>query len=297
VGQVRLGFPVLAQMADLRESQLEGIGPADFLVGQLLWGPAVLLAIAGLYGLLGRPSLRVFRPVGWSCIAVFSILLLTQGKSYYAGPLYPTLFAAGALLFERAAEGLTGEFLQAGLVAILFGFAVVTFPLGVPVLAPAAMAGYARALGVEAATRTNTGEQGSLPQDYADMLGWEEQVAVVARVYHTLPGDQRRRAVLVAGNYGEAGALDFYGPQYGIPQVVSPAGSYWIFGPGDRPGDVVITIGISAATLRGFFDSVRTAATIDHPWAVAEERNLSVNVGTGPRSTLQQLWPSLAGQN
>jgi hypothetical protein len=159
------------------------------------------------------------------------------------------------------------------------------------------MAGYARALGVEAATRTNTGEQGSLPQDYADMLGCEEQVAVVARVYHTLPRPQRNRAVVIAGNYGEAGALDFYGPQYGIPRVVSPAGSYWFFGPGDRPGDVVITIGVSAETLRGFFDSVQTAATISHPWAVSEERNLSVNVGTGPRTTLQRLWPSLAGQN
>jgi hypothetical protein len=297
VGQIRLGFPVLAQMADLRESQLGRIGPAEFLVGQLLWGPAVLLAVVGLYGLLGRPSLRAFRPLGWSCVAVLSVLLLTQGKPYYAGPLYPTLFAAGALLFERAAAGPAGELLQAGMVSILFGFAVVTFPLGVPVLAPPAMAGYARALGVEAATRTNTGEQGSLPQDYADMLGWEEQVAVVARVYHTLPRPQRNRAVVIAGNYGEAGALDFYGPQYGIPRVVSPAGSYWFFGPGDRPGDVVITIGVSAETLRRFFDSVQTAATISHPWAVSEERNLSVNVGTGPRTTLQRLWPSLAGQN
>jgi hypothetical protein len=60
---------------------------------------------------------------------------------------------------------------------------------------------------------------------------------------------------------------------------------------------VVITIGVSAETLRGFFDSVQTAATISHPWAVSEERNLSVNVGTGPRTTLQRLWPSLAGQN
>ncbi len=297
VGQVRLGFPVLAQLADLRESQLGRIGPADFLVGQLLWGPAVLLALAGLYSLLGRGSLRAFRPVGWTCVAVFAILMLTQGKSYYAGPLYPTLFAAGALLVERAAEGLTGEFLQAGLVAILFGFAVIVFPLGVPVLPPPAMAAYAHALGIDAATRTNTGEQGSLPQDYADMLGWEEQVAVVARVYRGLPADQRRRAVVLAGNYGQAGALDFYGPEYGIPRVVSPAGSYWFFGPGDRAGDVVITIGVSAETLRRFFDSVRTAATVTHPWAVAEERNLSVNVGTGARTTLQQLWPSLAGQN
>jgi hypothetical protein len=297
VGQIRLGFPVLAQMADLRASQLDRITPADFLLGQLLWGPAVLLAVAGLYGLLAGPALRPFRALGWSCVVALAILVLLQGKPYYAGPLYPALFAAGAVLFERAADGLAGEMLRVGTVAVLFAFCLVILPLGVPILPPPAMAEYAHTLGVEAAVRTNTGETLPLPQDYADMLGWEEQVATVARVYHTLPQDQRRDAVLVAGNYGEAGALDFYGPRYGLPKVVSPAGSYWFFGPGDQPGKVVITIGVAQDDLRRFFDSVVTAAAVSNAWTVPEERNLTVNVGTRPRTTLQQLWPSLAGQN
>ncbi|MGH7581085.1 MAG: glycosyltransferase family 39 protein [Gemmatimonadales bacterium] len=297
VGQIRLGFPVLGQMADLRASQLERIGPAEFLMGQLLWGPATLLAILGLYGLLAGRTLRHFRAVGWTCVAAFAILLALQGKSYYAGPLHPTLFAAGGVLFERACRGLAGEILQVAVVAVLFAFAVVTFPLGVPIVPPPAMADYARTLGVEAAVRTNTGEVGSLPQDYADMLGWEEQVAAVARVYHALPARQRERAVVVAGNYGEAGALEFFGPRYGLPGVVSPAGSYWFFGPGELPGEVVITIGVSADDLREVFDSVETAATISHPWAVEEERQLQIQVGTGPRTTLQEVWPSLAGEH
>jgi 4-amino-4-deoxy-L-arabinose transferase-like glycosyltransferase len=297
VGQIRLGFPVFSQMADLRASQLERITPADFLLGQLSWGPAVLLAVAGLYGLLASPTLRPFRAVGWSCVAALAILVLLQGKPYYAGPLYPALFAGGAVLVERAADGLRGELLQVGTVAVLFAFSLLTFPLGVPILPPPAMAEYAHALGVEAAVRTNTGEVLPLPQDYADMLGWEAQVAAVARVYHTLPDVQQRDAVVVAGNYGEAGALDFYGQRYGLPEVVSPAGSYWFFGPGDRPGKVVITIGVPEADLRRFFDSVATAATVSNAWAVPEERSLTIHVGTRPRTTLQRLWPSLAGQN
>jgi len=297
VGQIRLGFPVLTQMADLRASQLDRIAPADFLLGQLLWGPAVLIAVAGLYGLLAGQALRPFRALGWSCVAALAILVLLQGKPYYAGPLYPAFFAAGAVLVERAADGLAGEILQAGTVAVLFAFSLLTLPLGVPILPPPAMAEYANALGVEAAVRTNSGETLPLPQDYADMLGWEEQVATVARVYHTLPNDQRQDAVVVAGNYGEAGALDFYGPRYRLPEVVSPAGSYWFFGPGDRPGKVVITIGVPEDDLRRFFDSVATAARVSHAWAVPEERNLTVHVGTRPRTTLQQLWPSLAGRN
>jgi 4-amino-4-deoxy-L-arabinose transferase-like glycosyltransferase len=297
VGQIQLNFPVLAQLADLRSSQLGQIGPADFLLGQLLWGPATLLAVVGLYGLLAASALRHFRALGWSCLAALLILILLQGKSYYAGPIHPTLFAAGSVLFERAARGLMGEILQVATVAVLFAFAVVTLPLGLPILPPAAMARYARALGVEAAVRTNTGEVGTLPQDYADMLGWEEQVAAVARVYHGLPAGARERTVVVAGNYGEAGALDYYGRRYGVPRVVSPAGSYWFFGPGELPGDVVITIGVAADDLRRYFDSVATAGTVTHPWAVEEERHLTINVATGRRTTLQQLWPSLAGQN
>ena len=138
------------------------------------------------------------------------------------------------MLFERAARGLAGELLQVGTIAVLFAFAVVTFRWGCRSSPRPRWRATPGRIGVEAAVRTNTGEPGTLPQDYADMLGWEEQVAAVARVYHALPADQRARAVIVAGNYGEAGALDFYGPRYGLPPVVSAAGSYWFFGPGDR---------------------------------------------------------------
>jgi 4-amino-4-deoxy-L-arabinose transferase-like glycosyltransferase len=297
VGQIRLDFPVLSQMADLRTSQLERITPFDFLLGQLLWGPAVLLGVAGLVGLLASESLRPFRPVGWSIAVAFVLLMVGQGKAYYAGPLYPTLFAAGALLFERATHGPRGKILQAITVTVLFGFFLLVFPLGVPVLPPLDMAAYARALGVTAAVRTNTGEVGALPQDYADMLGWKEQAEAVAGVYWSLSEEQRKRVVLLAGNYGEAGALDFYGPRLRLPSAVSPAGSYWFFGPGDRPGEVVITLGVPAESLRQFYDAVRTVARVGHPWAVDEERRVPINVGTGARTTLQEAWPSLARRN
>jgi hypothetical protein len=60
---------------------------------------------------------------------------------------------------------------------------------------------------------------------------------------------------------------------------------------------VAITLGVPADRLRRFFDSVRTVARIGHPWAVEEERGVPINVGTGPRTTLQEVWPSLAGRN
>lgn len=297
VGQFRLGFPVVGQMADLQATQLVRVSPADYVLGQLLWGPVVLLAWSGGAGLLLAERLRPFRAVGWTCLAAFVLLLLLQGKSYYIGPVYPMLFAAGGLLLEGLGDGPLAEALHWGTVAVLFAFGIVILPLGVPILQPRVMAGYAAALGATPALRTNTGELEALPQDFADMLGWREQVAAVSRAYHDLPPGERHQAVIVAANYGQAGAVDFFGPGYDLPDPVSPAGSYWFFGPGRKRGDVVVTLGVSREGLEPLFDSVRTADVVTHPWAVAEERRVPVLVGRGARRSLQELWPSLAARD
>jgi Dolichyl-phosphate-mannose-protein mannosyltransferase len=297
VGQIRLDFPVLGQMADLRTTQLERVTPLEFVLGQLLWGPATVLALAGLVALLASERLRGFRVVGWSCLWVILILLLLQGKAYYAGPTHPALFAAGAVTLQGIQARPLGPLLRWGTALLVVAYGALLLPFGVPVLPPETMASYARGIGATAALRTNTGELGRLPQDYADMLGWEAQAKAMARVYRELPPDQRQQAVLLAGNYGEAGALDFFGPRYGLPGAVSPAGSYWFFGPGSRPGDVALTIGIEREDLERFFDSVAPAARLREPWAVSEEQDLTIFLATRPRLTLQQVWPTLAGRN
>ncbi len=297
VGQLRLHFPVLGQMSDLRHAQLERVTPLDFVTGQLVWGPATLIGAAGLAGLLADRRLRAFRVVGWTCVWVFVILMALHGKAYYAGPAYPALIGAGGVMLERVQGARLGPVLRWGGVVVLLLTMAVLLPIGVPILPPAAMAGYAGAIGASSALRTNTGELERLPQDYADMLGWEEQVHEVARVYRSLPAPDRARTVIVAGNYGEAGALDFFGPRYGLPAVVSPTGSFWFFGPGTKPGEVVVTIGAGREDLARLFDSVGAAGRVTSPWSVAEERDLTILVARGPHRTLQEVWPSLAGRN
>ena len=129
--------------------------------------------------------------VGWTCAFAFLILIALHGKSYYIGPVYPVLLAAGGVELERLRHAHAGPLLRWGTVAALVLFMAVILPLGVPILPPAAMARYAGAIGASAALRTNTGEAGQLPQDYADMIGWEEQVREVAGVYRSLPPDDR----------------------------------------------------------------------------------------------------------
>ena len=296
VGQIRLGWPVVGYSRELQAQQLVHVSGFSFFAGQLGLGPALAVATTGLAWLLFARDAHPFRVLGWSCLAAFAILALLHGKPYYVGPVYPTLFAAGSVWLERVtaratrAPRLAARWSATVLVAA-YGLALL--PLGLPILPPPLMARYASVMGLTSALTTNTGEVDALPQDYADMLGWEEMVAGLARVYDALPPDERGRAVIVAGNYGEAGAVDFYGPRHGLPRAVSPAGTYWFFGPGDRPGEIVVALGVPPEELGRFFGEVAPVATLGIPWAVSEERRVPISIGRRPLRTLQAIWPSL----
>lgn len=297
VGQILLGFPVLDQMGVLRRVQLGRVTPAAFISQQFLFGLGTFIALAGLGAFLLRRDWRPYRLVGWSCLWAFVLLLALKGKSYYAGPIYPVLFGAGAPLLERVRHRVRGPLIRWGAVALVAGYGLALLPVGLPILPPRQMEHYLAAMNLELATRTNVGARERLPQDYADMLNWEEQVRTVARVYEGLAVEERERAVILASNYGEAGAIDFYGPRYGLPDAIAYTGTYWFFGPGELPGEVVIAHGFERDDLTDHFESVMPAAHVTHPYAVAEERDLTLYVCRGPETTLQAIWPSLAGEH
>jgi hypothetical protein len=121
------------------------------------------------------------------------------------------------------------------------------------------------------------------------MLGWEEQVRAVAQEWGKLSEAERGRAVLAASNYGRAGALDFYGPRYGLPRVVSGAGSYWYFGPGTRAGELLIVLG-GSDELKQIWQECRVLRTVGSPWAVAEEQRVEIWRCERPVAPLQEVW-------
>ena len=300
VGQIALGYPVVDQMKTLQGSQLAHVSLWSFVEGQLHWGPGLLLALAGALYLVLSPSMRRFRPIGWTCIGAFVLLLVLHGKSYYIGPIYPTLFAAGAVAFERWLASRNGGWVMAApvtAIVVLVAYACVALPVELPIFSKQATAAFVSGSGLTSTARTNQGTQLRLPQDYADMLGWPELVSAVARAYDSLPPEKRAQVVLIGENYGEAGAMEFYGPKLGLPRVVSAAGSYWFFGPGEKPGTVVISLGVTREDLEKFFGTVTPAGRVLNDWGVPEEQDVSIYVGENPKATLQQVWPSLAGRN
>ncbi len=296
VGQITLGYPVLDQMGVLRQAQLARVTTAEFLWQQFSMGLGTVVAAVGLYALTFGRDWRAYRLVGWSCAWAFVLLIVLHGKDYYIGPVYPTLFAAGAVVLERLKPrpwGVVARWTIAGAVVV---YALITLPLGLPFLEPARMEWYLARLGSESAVTTNVGAVERLPQDYADMLGWEEQVEAVAQVYYDLDPADRAKAVLLGSNYMEAGAIDFFGSRYELPKAIATVGSYWFFGPGDPPGEVVVAIGFDRDDLTSFFDWVDPAAFVTHSHAVAEQRDLTIFVCRRPSETLQQAWPRFEGR-
>ncbi len=296
IGQFRLGWPLFDQMGDLRGAQLARVTPLEFIAEQPLMGLGFFVAVIGIAALAFAAPWRRYRVVGWTALLAFLTLLALKGKGYYVGPIYPVMYGAGAVVLERFRRRRWGAIARWGTVALIAGYGALTLPLGLPILAPPTMEKYLTWLSLESATETNVGAQERLPQDYADMLNWREQVEEVARVYHALPDDERDRTVLLASNYGEAGAIDFYGPRYGLPKARAFVGTYWFFGPGDLPGDVIVLHGFREESVRDFCGSLTAAGYVTHPYAVEEERDLTIHVCREPRTTLQDLWPQLAGE-
>jgi len=290
VGQINLHFPVLDQMVQLRSGQLDRVTWGEYLGTQpLFMGPAIVLAVAGVVAPFATARLRAFRAPALACVVTFLLLGVLHGKPYYAGPVFPVLFASGAAWVDGLSRPRARRALAWGIAVPTAAFMAISVPLGLPVVPPAPMARYAARLGLATVTQTNRGTQLTLPQDYADMLGWREKAEAVAAVYHALTPDEQARAVLYGRNYGQAGALDLYGRRMGLPRVVSLAGSFYLFGPGQRSGDVVILLGVEPDDMESVgCASLETVARVANPWGVEEERNVPVLLCRGPALTLQQ---------
>ncbi len=203
----------------------------------------------------------------------------------------PLLFAAGSVAWEgwlAQPRYMIPKFAYA--VLMLVGGAIVA-PLTVPILPVETYIRYTKSLHL-LPPRIEMHKLGPLPQNYADQFGWPEMAATVARVYNALPTDIRARTAIFAQNYGQAGAIDHFGPQYGLPPAISGHQNYFLWGPRDYTGESLIVLDDKLETLQKICTHVSKVAHFEHPYSMPYQ-HFDIFYCHGLKQPLKVLWPRL----
>jgi hypothetical protein len=268
-----------------------GTSPLDFLLSQIFTlNPVTLpLWIAGLAfyfrGAAGKP----YRALGWAYVVLYALFTVTHAKSYFLAPAYPMLFAGGAVSLAAVFARQGWRWARPAYVGLLALSGLYVAPAVMPVLPPATYGQYYGYVGALAGAKQAEGTT-PLPQILADRFGWPEMAAAVATVYDGLPADERAQACIYTANYGEAGALNFFGPAHHLPTAISGHNTYYFWGYGRCTGQVLLTVGADQAELTQLYGSVTPAATITCATCASEESQLIVYVCRQPKLTLPELW-------
>jgi hypothetical protein len=252
------GWASFQYWASYSQNHSAGGSPLAFLTNQILdMNPlSVLLWGAGLWYFFSARGAR-YRVFGWAYLMLFVLFIAIQGKSYFLAPAYPPLFAGGAVLLGEWRVRWRRWVATYPVVLTISG--VLLAPAVMPVL-PLAVYGQMYGKSGSAGSQQEAGDIYGLPQALADRFGWEEQVALIAQVYHGLPRDEQRVACIFTENYGEAGALVQFGGRYHLPPPISGHNAFYIWGPQGCTGQVLITINISPQDAARGFSSVTLAA-------------------------------------
>jgi hypothetical protein len=218
-------------------------------------------------------------------------MILLHGKIYYLAPAYIMLLAAGAVWWEQQIFSRAAAWLKPAIVTALIVSGLIAAPLAMPILPIAAAVKYCAFWGVQDVKVENV-PLNSLPQLFGDMFGWQEQAQALARAVHSLPAADQSRVTLLAYNYGEAGAIDYFGKLYGLPKAISGHNQYGYWGPGSASGEVVVAIGFTQDRLQRAFADVKPVETISPAYALPEESGLTIYICRQPRESLSANWNS-----
>jgi hypothetical protein len=295
--EARLGFPTAEFIHNATALKNVAVSPPEFLAGQVMetgLGQTILW-VAGIgFFVAGRITSRL-RVFAWMYPVVLAIMLAGRSKPYYLTPIYFPYLAAGAVVVEAIGHRPKLAWIRPAVAAAVVVLSAIALPFAVPVLPVDAFVRYEHALGQMPKPEEHE-PLGDLPQYYADMFGWEQMVARVAAVYRSLSPDEQRHAVIFARNYGEAGALDFFGRRYGLPRAVCAHNSYWYWGTGVEPMRVAIVFGAdrdvaaSLANLKSYFDTVTLATTTQCGHCMPYENHRAIALCRGPHFTFREIW-------
>lgn len=269
---VSLDFLSHIHARDVRQGRTD-----NFLPQQLMMtGIRAPLAIAGLWFCFATAAGRRFRMIGWMYVVTLALFTVARGRWYYMGPAYPMLYAAGAVWGEQWLATMSRAPAMAVRRAVWITLVVelaitIAFWLPLPTI-------NSRWWNIN----------NSLTGDFREQLGWHELVAEVARIRDTLTPEERAHLAIIGTNYGEAGAINLYGPEFGLPRAISGVNSFWYRGYGDPPPQTIIILGLSRKYMDESFSNCRLAGHTPNPYNLKNEE-------TGDHPDIYVCGPPKAG--
>jgi len=284
-------FPFLELQANIRRSGRDvPLGPLAFLRQEALAMLPLTLPVwlAGLWFLFFSPRGKPFRELGWAWLFTAVVIVAVSPRIYYLFPAFPLLFAAGGAMWEAWLQAPRRQWVKWAYPALLIVSGALLAPITIPVLPPETYLRYTERLHLQQ-PRLETHRLGPLPQIFADQFGWPEMAASVASVYNSLPPDIRDRTAIFAQTYGQAGAIDLFGPRFGLPPAISGHQSYYLWGPRGYTGESVIVMDGSRSDLESRFAEVRKAASVYHPYSMPYE-HFDIFYCRGLRKPLGDMW-------
>jgi Dolichyl-phosphate-mannose-protein mannosyltransferase len=293
--EARHGWPQVEVVRNAQQFKNAPVGPLRFIGEQVLFYSPVMLPVwlGGLAWLFVGREAKKFRFLGWTYLIVIAIFIFCDGKTYYPMGGYPMLMAAGGVAFEAFSRAPRWRVVCVAYCALIVLAGLLTLPFGVPVLSVEAFLKFSDALPYAREVKTEKDSTAQLPQNYADMIGWDNIATTTARVYHGLPAAERDGCAILAGNFGEAGAIDYYGPSLGLPKAISGHNSYFDWGPRGYSGECVILIGNEGSEYRKYFGDAEQVATVESPLAMPTEQRVPIYLCRRPVAPLAEIWPRL----
>jgi hypothetical protein len=293
VWQLQKHWPTYELLSNIARSDKNvALSPAQFILQQIVFmNPGTLpLWLSGMIWLFGSRDGRRYVALGIVYLAMLAEFIILHGKSYYLAPAYPMLLASGGVAVERVFAHRVKWF-KPGLLMLILVTGALLAPLAAPILPPGKLVTYMRAIGLKL-PQTETSHTASLPQIFADQFGWQEMVASVGHVYNHLRPEDKKRAAIFCQNYGEAGAIDFFGPKFGLPAAISGHQNYFLWGPRDWTGEVALVLDTRDDDEREQFASVDDLGQIvSSPWAMPFERRTHIYLCRDLKANVREFWP------
>jgi len=291
IWQIINNLPVITHMQALHDSQLVHVNRLAFFTDQFFIGSmAILLIIPGILSLLRAKTLRLYRPVVISSLLAVVILALLKGKSYYTAGIFPLWIAAGGVYWETV---LKRNFLKLLIPLVMVLVTLPIIPMGMPVFKSETLATYFAwmkdNLGLGMVVRWETGQYHPLPQDYADMLGWDELAVITARAYNQV--HEKQSVMIYADNYGEAGAIIVLGKKFKLPDPVCFSESFFYWFPRNLDHEITTLIYINGnlgEDVQSLFAECHEVGRIGDP--LAREFGTGVWLCTKPNESFNEFW-------